>query len=128
MDDRFTRPKRVITQNSHLTSTDFNWRGRFFLKQPLGSSASWVSINGLIMAEILAEPTKTTHTQLTDKQIDFYRENGFLVIDDFLVDIELASWREAVDEAVAQRVSRNDAYHNQRGGDDYTMCQSLEDE
>ena len=59
------------------------------------------------------------NTQLTDQQIDFYRENGFLVIDEFLVDIELASWRQAVDEAVVQHVDRNDTYHNQRGEDDY---------
>ena len=122
MDDRFTRPKRVITQKFPPYLNRFQLEGTILLKQPLGSSASWVSINGLIMTEILEEPTETTHTQLTNKQIDFYRENGFLVIDDFLVDIELASWREAVDEAVAQRVSRNDAYHNQRGGDDYYKC------
>jgi len=36
-----------------------------------------------------------------------------------LVGIKLASWRQAVDEAVAQRAGRNDTYHNQRGEDDY---------
>ena len=59
------------------------------------------------------------NTQLTDTQIDFYRQNGFLVIDDFLVDTELASWRQAVDEAVTQCMNRDDTHHNQRGGDGY---------
>ena len=59
------------------------------------------------------------NTQLTDQQIEFYRQNGFLVIDEFLVDTELALWRQAVDEAVAQRVGRNGTYHHQRGEDDY---------
>ena len=59
------------------------------------------------------------NTQLTDQQIEFYGDNGFLVIDEFLVDTELASWRQAVDEAVAQRVGRNGTYHHQRGEDDY---------
>lgn len=59
------------------------------------------------------------NTQLTDQQIEFYGQNGFLVIDEFLVDTELASWRQAVDEAVAQRVGRNGTYHHQRGEDDY---------
>ena len=62
MDDRFTRPKRVITQKFPPYLNRFQLEGTILLKQPLGSSASWVSINGLIMAEILAEPTETTHT------------------------------------------------------------------
>ena len=40
---------------------------------------------------------------LTPQQIQEYRENGFLVIPDFLDSQELAFWREAVDEAVAKR-------------------------
>ena len=59
------------------------------------------------------------NTQLTDQQIEFYCQKGFLVIDEFLADTELASWRQAVDEAVAQRVGRNGTYHHQRGEDDY---------
>ncbi len=59
------------------------------------------------------------NTQLTDKQIHFYRENGFLVINDFLADTELASWREAVDEAVIHHLSREDTHHNQRGEGSY---------
>ena len=55
------------------------------------------------------------NTQLTSDQIEFYRENGFLIIDDFLAGSELSSWQDAVDEAVAEHVSRSDAYHNQAG-------------
>ena len=66
MDDRFTRPKRVITQKFPPCLNRFQLEGTILLKQPLGSSAFWVSINGLIMTEILAEPTETTHTQLPD--------------------------------------------------------------
>ncbi|WP_420645001.1 phytanoyl-CoA dioxygenase family protein [Candidatus Leptofilum sp.] len=45
-------------------------------------------------------------TNLTQSEITSYRENGFVVIEDFLTADELARWREAVDEAVAQRGRR----------------------
>ena len=41
--------------------------------------------------------------ELTDDEIASYRESGFVVIEDFLDEGELAEWREAVDEAVAAR-------------------------
>ena len=59
------------------------------------------------------------NTQVTSDQIEFYRENGFLIIDDFLTGSELASWQDAIDEAVAHHVSRDDAFHNQKGEDGY---------
>ena len=59
------------------------------------------------------------NTQITSDQIEFYRENGFLVIDDFLKGSELSSWQDAVDAAVAQFMKRDDMYHNQKGGDSY---------
>ena len=40
---------------------------------------------------------------ISQEQIDFYRENGFVIIENFLNDDELASWREAVNEAVQKR-------------------------
>lgn len=40
---------------------------------------------------------------LTEQQIASYRENGFVVIENFLSPAELEEWREAVDEAVANR-------------------------
>ena len=59
------------------------------------------------------------NTQVTSEQIEFYRENGFLIIDDFLQSAELSLWQDAVDEAITQHVGRDDAYHNQSGGDGY---------
>ena len=43
------------------------------------------------------------NTILNQRQIERYRENGFIVIEDFLSAKELANWREAVDEAVQER-------------------------
>ena len=45
-------------------------------------------------------------TELTPNQIAFHRENGYLVIEDFLTPDELAEWRDAIDEAVAARESK----------------------
>ena len=53
-------------------------------------------------------------TKLSDKQIGFYRENGFLVIDDFLTDQELEAWRDALDEAVLQQVDQNETHNQNR--------------
>ena len=41
--------------------------------------------------------------RLTSEQIASYRENGFLIIEDFLNESELETWRSAVDEAVSLR-------------------------
>lgn len=41
--------------------------------------------------------------ELSDQQINDYRENGFLVIEDFLSPDELEEWRTAVTEAIEQR-------------------------
>lgn len=41
--------------------------------------------------------------ELSKEQIDSYRENGFLVIEDFLSPQELEEWRVAVTEAIADR-------------------------
>jgi phytanoyl-CoA hydroxylase len=60
------------------------------------------------------------NTTLTPSQIQTYRDNGFLVLHDFLSSEELQEWRAAVDEAVGARgdlripgfdpVQRNDYY------------------
>jgi ectoine hydroxylase-related dioxygenase (phytanoyl-CoA dioxygenase family) len=42
--------------------------------------------------------------ELTDEQIVFYRENGFLVVQGFLDADELEEWRRCTDEAVAERL------------------------
>ena len=45
-------------------------------------------------------------TDLRQEQIDFYQDNGYIVIDDFLTPAELETWRRRVDDAVAQRDGR----------------------
>ena len=40
---------------------------------------------------------------LTERQIDQYRSNGFLIIEGLLAPQELEEWRSAVDEALAER-------------------------
>ena len=53
-------------------------------------------------------------TTLIQSQIDDYRKNGFLVIDEFLTPDELAVWRCAVDDAVAAKCppARNNEYYD----------------
>ena len=46
------------------------------------------------------------NTDLTQKQIDFYQENGYVVIEDFLTPDELETWQRNVADAVAQRDGR----------------------
>ena len=51
---------------------------------------------------------------LSEEEIAYYRENGFLVIEDFLDPDELEEWRCAVDKAVLSRgedVLPNDPRH-----------------
>ncbi len=43
------------------------------------------------------------NTELTQEQLTSYQENGFLIVEDFLSPDELATWRDAVDEAVYGR-------------------------
>lgn len=43
------------------------------------------------------------NTSLSKDQVQFYTDNGYLVVEDFLSPGELAAWREAVTEAVADR-------------------------
>ena len=59
------------------------------------------------------------NTQVASDQIESYRENGFLIIDDFLNSSELSLWQDTVDAAIAQFMKRDDMYHNQREGDSY---------
>jgi phytanoyl-CoA hydroxylase len=46
------------------------------------------------------------NTLLNKAQIDFYRDNGFLVIEDFLDDQELSFWRQTITEAIEQSRGR----------------------
>jgi len=47
------------------------------------------------------------HNELTDQQIEFYRDNGFIVIENFLEPSELKEWRRCTDEAVAERLGNS---------------------
>ncbi len=42
-------------------------------------------------------------TEITTQDITSYQQNGFIVIEDFLSEQELAVWRNALDEALANR-------------------------
>ncbi len=42
--------------------------------------------------------------ELTEKQIEFYQTNGFLVIEDFLDADELEEWHRCTEESVAERL------------------------
>lgn len=44
--------------------------------------------------------------QVSEQQIQFYRDNGFVVIEDFLSPAEVAHWREAVTNAVRNRAGQ----------------------
>ena len=56
------------------------------------------------------------NTELTQEQIQFYQDNGFIIIEDFLTADELEVWRKNVDEAVAQREDRKLADGRMRDG------------
>jgi phytanoyl-CoA hydroxylase len=45
-------------------------------------------------------------TELTTEQVTAYRENGFLVIEDFLTPGELEHWRAVTEEAVRERLAQ----------------------
>ena len=70
--------------------------------------------------------------ELSTKQIEGYRENGFLVIENFLDSGELETWRRVTDEAVAQRLELKTGLSNQDNPDDFyaqvfTQCVRLAD-
>jgi len=46
------------------------------------------------------------NTDITKQQVDDYRENGFVVIEDFLTADELEHWRDQMEDAVAKRGDR----------------------
>ena len=43
------------------------------------------------------------NTQLTHQQIEAYQQDGFILVEDFLDEEELAFWRMAVTEAIEER-------------------------
>lgn len=58
------------------------------------------------------------NTDLTHEQIESYRENGALVIEDFLSPHELEEWRGAVMQAVEERASQKMPGHSAKTGED----------
>jgi ectoine hydroxylase-related dioxygenase (phytanoyl-CoA dioxygenase family) len=57
--------------------------------------------------------------QVTEDQIESYRDNGFLVIENFLDPEELEDWRKNVAEAVDERLAGNKALSNAGSPDSY---------
>ena len=58
-------------------------------------------------------------SEVSKRQIEEYRVNGFTVIDGFLDAGELEDWRNCVDEAVAARQGRKLANQDIKSGDSY---------
>lgn len=58
------------------------------------------------------------NTVLTQKQVESYQQDGFLLVEDFLTEEELSSWREAVTEAVKQRAGKKMPGSDIKTGDD----------
>ena len=58
--------------------------------------------------------------ELTESQINFYQENGFLVIENFLDAEELAEWRRCTDESVEERLGKFSRIYDEPDG-----CQTV---
>lgn len=63
----------------------------------------------------------------TPDQVDAYRRDGFVLVDGFLDDGELARWREAVDEAVEQRLATTPPVGDEYYRRVFTQLQRLAD-
>jgi len=59
------------------------------------------------------------NTILSDEYIEFYRENGFLVMENFLNDRELTSWRDVVSQAVEDHARDPNAFSNVNSDREY---------
>jgi len=58
------------------------------------------------------------NTAITPAQVDFYQENGYLIIEDFLNSAELELWRDAVSIAVDERNGQKIPGRAGKTGDD----------
>jgi ectoine hydroxylase-related dioxygenase (phytanoyl-CoA dioxygenase family) len=73
--------------------------------------------------------------QITDEQVAFYRENGFIVLENFLDASELDKWQRWTQEAVDERLAQGAGFHllNNQGDPDayyaqvFTQCLKLAD-
>jgi phytanoyl-CoA hydroxylase len=71
-------------------------------------------------------------TDLTERQIEQYRTQGFIVIDGFLDPNELEHWRQVTEEAVRQRLANAGSLNNQADPEAFyaqvfTQCLRLAD-
>ncbi len=57
-------------------------------------------------------------SNITSEQIEFYQQNGYLLVENFLDEEELAHWRKAVTEAIKQRNGRKFAFGDAKTGED----------
>lgn len=57
--------------------------------------------------------------QITQEQQSFYRDNGYIVIEDFLDGKELEIWRDVTEDAVQQRLRERNGLTNQDDPDAY---------
>lgn len=57
--------------------------------------------------------------QITKEQVETYRENGYIVIEDFLDPVELERWRVITEDAVHQRLVERNGRTNQDNPEDY---------
>ena len=53
-------------------------------------------------------------TRLSKQQIDSYRENGFVVLNNFLAPEELETWRASLDDAIKQRGQQRILHHEEK--------------
>lgn len=58
-------------------------------------------------------------TDLTPAQIASYRENGFIVLEEFLDPVELETWRRCTEEAIPLRLGAGVHLHNQNDPDSF---------
>lgn len=63
----------------------------------------------------------------TPDQVESYRRDGFVLIEGFLDEDELARWRTAVDDAVAQRLATTPAHGDEYYRRVFTQLQRLAD-
>jgi ectoine hydroxylase-related dioxygenase (phytanoyl-CoA dioxygenase family) len=57
--------------------------------------------------------------RITKEQQEFYRQNGFVVIEDFLDSQELETWRSVTEDAVQQRMRERNGLTNQDDPDTF---------
>lgn len=63
----------------------------------------------------------------TPEQVDAYRRDGFVLVEDFLDEPELEHWRRIVDEAVAERLAQRAQFGDEYYRRVFTQLQRLAD-